>query len=460
MSSSETESSHHSDHDRSTRSGRIQPSDHSSHSRSHSRSGSSRKHHHRSRSKSRVAHVDPSAKNLAQENQKLKRKIDALQLENASNSKKSRRQGAEKSIENQGRALGRIATLYTPIASLVRTFFADETDAEEEEDPVDLDEKELEEYFIRQMEKRKTQRDIRAYHIVAGTVPGFQKAVDLAGTDVGAILSLCKQLQTGSISARSDDVHTLMIELANWLNFRPLPFRADPLLLNHSRELRGFKHDLTGKLLCPIEHDWNDPVVRSKIQNKEIKTNTSFFIRAFYRNEEGNPNDVEDGFLHGTLLIQDPASGSISDDEISSSYKDSNTPAPVPQSNKARTSTKQSLAKLYGLKKVTPQTIAYCCVLLRFSLSNAKKWGQDRSFNYEGLYNEIIDYFEAADPEDEEAFTPHLQAFAEEDASGSLKPSFHFQSTLEEQRAAKASITAAAPAASNDANTPTASAPP
>ncbi|KAJ3874365.1 hypothetical protein F5051DRAFT_443399 [Lentinula edodes] len=204
MSSSETESSHHSDHDRSTRSGHIQPSDHNSHSRSssHSRSGSSRKHHHQSRSKSR-----------------LKRKIDALQLENASNSKKSRCQGAEKSIENQGQALGRIATLYTPIASLVRTFFADETDAEEEEDPVDLDEKELEEYFVRQMEKRKTQHDIRAYHIVAGTVPGFQKAIDLAGTDVGAILSLCKQLQTGSISARSDDVHTLMIELANWLNF-------------------------------------------------------------------------------------------------------------------------------------------------------------------------------------------------------------------------------------------------
>ncbi|KAJ3803995.1 hypothetical protein F5876DRAFT_70989 [Lentinula aff. lateritia] len=422
------------------------------------------------------AHVDSSAKNLAQENQKLKRKIDALQLENASNSKKSRCQGAEKSIENQGRALGRIATLYTPIASLVRTFFADETDAKEEEDPVDLDEKELEEYFVCQMEKRKTQCDIRAYHIVAGTVPGFQKAVDLAGTDVGAILSLCKQLQTGSISAHSDDVHTLMIELANWLNFRPIPFHADPLLLNHSRELRGFKHDLMGKLLCPIEHDWSDPVaddVMLMLQIKEIKTNTSFFIRAFYQDEEGNPNDVEDGFLHGTLLIQTwhqifRASGSISDDEISSSHKVSNTPAPVPQSNKARTSTKQSLAELYGLKKVTPQTIAYCCILLCFSLSNAKKWGQDRSFNYEGLYNEIIDYFEAADPEDEEV-QKHLaellqwwneQAFAEEDASGSLKPSFHFQSTLEEQHSAKASITAAAPTASNDANAPTASAPP
>ncbi|KAH7868124.1 uncharacterized protein C8R40DRAFT_1178152 [Lentinula edodes] len=449
MSSSETESSHHSDHDRSTRSGHIQPSDHNSHSRSssHSRSGSSRKHHHQSRSKSRVAHVDSLAKNLAQENQKLKRKIDALQLENASNSKKSRRQGAEKSIENQGQALGRIATLYTPIASLVRIFFADETDAKEE-DPVDLDEKELEEYFVHQMEKRKTQRDIRAYHIVAGTVPGFQKAVDLAGTDVGAILSLCKQLQTGSISARSDDVHTLMIELANWFNFRPIPFRADPLLLNHSRELRGFKHDLTGKA--------DDVMLMLQIKD-----------------EEGNPTDVEDGFLHGTLLIQTwhqifRASGSISDDEISSSHKVSNTPAPVPQSNKARTSTKQSLAELYGLKKVTPQTIAYCCVLLRFSLSNAKKWGQDRSFNYEGLYNEMIDYFEAADPEDEEV-QKHLaellqwwneQAFAEEDASGSLKPSFHFQSTLEEQRSAKASITAAAPTASNDANAPTASAPP
>lgn len=53
--------------------------------------------------------------------------------------------------------MGRIAALYTPIASLVRTFFAYDTDAEEEEDvdPADLDEKKLEEYFKRQMEKRK-----------------------------------------------------------------------------------------------------------------------------------------------------------------------------------------------------------------------------------------------------------------------------------------------------------------
>ncbi|KAJ4463872.1 hypothetical protein C8J55DRAFT_567254 [Lentinula edodes] len=398
----------------------------------------------------------------AQENQKLKRKIDGLQLENASMSKKSRRQGAEKSIENQGRALGRIAALYTPIASLVRTFFAYDTDAEEEDedvDPADLDEKKLEEYFKCQMEKRKTQRDIRAYHIVVRTVPGFQKAVDSAGTDIGAILGLCKQLQSGCVSARSDDVHTLMIELANWLNFRPLPSR--------------FKHDLTGRLLCPIEHDWNNTVVRSKIRNKEIKTNTSFFIRAFYQNEQGDPNDVEDGFLRGTLLVQTwrqifRASGSISDDEISSSHEVSNVPAPVPQSNKARMSTKQSIAKLYGLNKVTPQTIAYSCVLLCFSLSNAKKWGQDRSFNYEGLYNEIVNYFEAADPEDEEVQV-HLaellqwwneQAFAEEDASGSLKPSFHFQSTLEEQRAAKAAAAAAASVAvttaSDDGNIPTA----
>ncbi|KAJ3858255.1 hypothetical protein EV359DRAFT_69159, partial [Lentinula novae-zelandiae] len=266
-------------------------------------------------------------------------------------------------------------------------------------------------------------------------------------------------LQYGSISARSDDVHTLMIELANWLNFRPLPSHADPLLLNHSHELRGFKHNLTAKLLCPVEYDWSDSVVRAKIRNKEIKTNTSFFIHAFYRGEEGNPNNnVEEGFLRSTLLVQTwhqiyRASGSISEDEIPSLQTDrSNASAPVPQSNKARSSTKQSLAELYGLNQVTPRTIAYSCVLLRFSLSHAKKWGQDCSFNYEGLYNEIVDYFEAADPEDEEVQT-HLaellhwwneQAFAEEDASNSLKPSLHFQSTLEEQRAAKTSAAAAA----------------
>jgi hypothetical protein len=30
-----------------------------------------------------------------------------------------------------------------------------------------------------------------------------------------------------------------------------------PLLPNNKTE-RGFEHDLTGRLLCPIEHDWNN----------------------------------------------------------------------------------------------------------------------------------------------------------------------------------------------------------
>lgn len=58
------------------------------------------------------------------------------------------------------------------------------------------------------------------------------------------------------------------MDLAKWLNKDPTVAAGRlPLLDGEDRKMRGFHHELTGRLLCPIEHDWSDPEYVNDCQN-------------------------------------------------------------------------------------------------------------------------------------------------------------------------------------------------
>lgn len=57
--------------------------------------------------------------------------------------------------------------------------------------------------------------------------------------------------------------------------------------------------------------------------------------------------------------------------------------------------TRSNVASLIGLRAVTPRSIAYVAVQLRFALSNATAWRiNDIDFNYSEFYSAIVNYFE------------------------------------------------------------------
>jgi hypothetical protein len=125
------------------------------------------------------------------------------------------------------------------------------------------------------------------------------------------------QLQKGANDARSDDVRRIKEEVANWINQTFSP--TTPLCLKQ-RDGRGFQNDITGRLLCPIEHSWDDdeyviPIdaccvdklfgsVRRKIRNAELDISEDYFLACLYPRGLGNPDDVERGFLRSGLLIK------------------------------------------------------------------------------------------------------------------------------------------------------------
>ena len=69
-------------------------------------------------------------------------------------------------------------------------------------------------------------------------------------------LNRSPQLQTGANNARSDDLNHIRDYLADWLNQSQL--RPSPPLAKDKRDNRGICHDVTGRLLCPAEFDWDD----------------------------------------------------------------------------------------------------------------------------------------------------------------------------------------------------------
>lgn len=102
-----------------------------------------------------------------------------------------------------------------------------------------------------------------------------------------------------------------------WLN---LEFAPTPPMLVKARSDRGLQNMITGRLLCPIEHRWEDEQyvciwlitvvanfffrVRSAIQAGSLDISEDFFLRCLYPHGNGDPRNVEKGFLRSKLLLK------------------------------------------------------------------------------------------------------------------------------------------------------------
>ncbi|KAG5634192.1 hypothetical protein H0H81_002993 [Sphagnurus paluster] len=340
-----------------------------------------------------ISQPDTAAtQNPAAEVARLKRTIAELH-ENLSN-------GSNKcptSTVTLGRGICRAVSLFVDISRLVKEsdrreqLLADDDEDDEDEDhddptanPVELE--------------RDRDCMYAAYLELCALVPGFK--ANLLNTDGAVLNTYISSLTRGANDARSDDISKLMKAVAHWLN----ELGTTTTTLNpEDRSMRGLKHDTTGRLLCPIEYDWDDEAVRVKLCAGEegFDINSSLFVRCFYKHAKGDPNDVEKNFLRSYLLVKvylaffffAPSSAN----RVRSDNDNENDNLAVSGSSASRRTTKSTVAQKMGLNIATPCTIAYAAVLLHFSLTDAPNWkAMHNGFSYEHLYNFIIDFFEDA----------------------------------------------------------------
>jgi hypothetical protein len=101
-------------------------------------------------------------------------------------------------------------------------------------------------------------------------VPGLEERL-LEGSDEGIVhiaelvriytnfhilydLNFFFQIQKGASSARSDDTKSLKGTILDWITPRGQPL--NPPLARNVKIDRGFNHERTGALLCPVGLDW------------------------------------------------------------------------------------------------------------------------------------------------------------------------------------------------------------
>ncbi|KAJ3756362.1 hypothetical protein EV360DRAFT_85034 [Lentinula raphanica] len=189
----------------------------------------------------------------------------------------------------------------------------------------------------------------------------------------------------------------------------------------NSRDNRGLQNDITGRLLCPAEFDWNDLEVRAAVRafNSEYDFGKTAHARCFYKEELFDPEDLDKGFLQSYLLLQvyhilccriDRLPAFCSEvyrlifTSPSSTKDQPQNVDNLPAAKKPKTSSgnhRAKVAQIIQMNEVKPRSIAYAAIHLHFALSDASHWTESHmGYNYLDLWNFVVDFFE--DPGDEE----------------------------------------------------------
>ncbi|KAG1763642.1 hypothetical protein EDD22DRAFT_776896 [Suillus occidentalis] len=269
---------------------------------------------------------------------------------------------------SQGRAIRRIVTLFDSIEDLIceNDRRCDIDDNDDNDVTIDL----THQYFDSQ-DRLQT-----GYVVLSNVIPWFHaKASDMEHDDYTHML---KKLRQGADGARGDDTSKLKSLVPDWVN-RDL--KPDPPVEPEDKFCRGFTNDACGRLLCPSELDWNNPIVRTGIRDRGdgyVVTEMSWpaFLYAGYTADQ---NNLEEGLFKSKLLIQAFKAIFTSPSSAKEVAGDGDGANIIENNRRAK-------MDISGKKVKTH---------LRFALSSVTSWRSvDGDFDYTQFWHIIVDFFE------------------------------------------------------------------
>ncbi|KAJ6607099.1 hypothetical protein B0H10DRAFT_2195081 [Mycena sp. CBHHK59/15] len=360
--------------------------------------------------------------------------------------------------QRMGRGIRRVASLFDEVSEIIITgsTYVYQRDNSPEPDDIDESTDNLTEEEKRYLaEKRESERTYEAYLQIQRLVPNLDQRVKESSSE--ALADFFAALQRGASDGRAEDLRKLSSSMGTWLNQMQAEAAAKASVAQAPRETsstaasgsaaphdtssvpssvrlkdkayvhislikalkaaqsagpsivwfdpqersnRGLQHDTAGRLLCPIEYDWEDLSIRAKLRSGELHIGSSFYARLFYTNFDGNPDDLEAGFLKSGILVKGFKScftspSSAKDEPV----VDENTPQPPPNKKlkTGRRSTRKVVAEILRMSgRVTGRAIAYIAVIEHFALTDAPQWCTEYyGISYPQMYNFIVDFFES-----------------------------------------------------------------
>ncbi|KAJ7217139.1 hypothetical protein GGX14DRAFT_561657 [Mycena pura] len=247
-----------------------------------------------------------------------------------------------------------------------------------------------------------------AYHELMKLIPSLKQT--LANPDMDEYHQRLKE--QGAAAALGDDNNAIRAAI---IAFVPKPTAVDDCLNPESRQNRGLEGAVTGRLLCPVDYDWEDPTTRINIINGKTgyAVTADKWPRCIYRYHQYDPSQKFNGFLKAKGLVQvamhiftSPSSASDANESgkyVEDSAEEENidpsaaVELPRKKRKKAGGQPKGSVAAKHNIRHSTPRMIAYAAVQQRFNLSDTTHWNEvDGAFDYSVYYNNIVDFFENA----------------------------------------------------------------
>ncbi|KAG1729738.1 hypothetical protein EDD22DRAFT_960839 [Suillus occidentalis] len=324
----------------------------------------------------------PSSSSHAETLLSLKRCITALEELNA-----ELRTPAERKSNNQvleGRVIQRLVCLTERVEDLVSEFdrrtTLGTTDSSDDE--------------AFESSHMIENRWYRSYKKLVMWCPSVRMLIQ-SSAESSELAGMCNKLNRSADAARGDDTTSLKFAVASWLmQTSPTP---NPVISNRDKSCHGFYHDTTGKLLCPVDYNWDD-ACREAIRNyhPDYRVTSYSWPSYLYRDGHYDTKNPTKGLFKGELLVKavkhiftSPTSAENPSASLSSCD------FPKRRRTTGERCTRCDVAGLLGMKSIQPRAIAYTAVQLRFALSSAGSWRiMDDDFDQEEFYHNIVDYFE------------------------------------------------------------------
>ncbi|KAG1838894.1 hypothetical protein F4604DRAFT_1597725, partial [Suillus subluteus] len=111
-------------------------------------------------------------------------------------------------------------------------------------------------------------------------------------------------LNCGADAARADDTTSLKFIVAVWL--MQMVLTPNPSIQCRDKYGHGFYHDVTGRLLCPVDYNWNDAIVQEAIRSyhPDYRVTSYSWPSFLYKDGQYDATNPTKGFLKGELLVK------------------------------------------------------------------------------------------------------------------------------------------------------------
>jgi len=221
-------------------------------------------------------------------------------------------------------------------------------------------------------------REYRVYRQLLDMIAGLEDRL-MTGSDE-EITHVADLIQKGASNARSDDTKSLKGAILDWIT--PRGGALTPSLARNVKIDRGFHHERTGALLCPVDLNWSDNEVKDKLKSGELMTGGDEWPMFVYHGYTYDPEDPWNGLFRSALLV--------------TAYKHIFTsPSSVDKEPKA---TRSGNARIHGMTCVSLPSLAYVATQVRFALSSSPVFSRsDLATDSERFYNSILDLFDDPD---------------------------------------------------------------